>query len=153
MARQIEIQDVGPRDGLQSHANLVEAKDKIRLAASLYEAGIRRIELGSFVSPKAVPQMANVDEVFSQIGQTLPSHDAVEYMGLIVNRKGYDRAIAAGARAVTAVFACSDTLSQRNSRQSMSKASQYIVEVVEQARFAVAIDAQARARHLEHVLG
>ena len=78
--------------------------------------------------------MANVDAVFSQIGQTLPSHDAVEYMGLIVNRKGYDRAIAAGARAITAVFACSDTLSQRNSRQSMSKAARYIVEVVQQAR-------------------
>ena len=98
MAEFLEIQDVGPRDGLQMHPDFIETDGKVHLVSALIEAGIKRMELSSFVSPRAIPQMANATELFAEVGQRLPGHDAIEYMGLVVNEKGYDFAVAAGAR-------------------------------------------------------
>ncbi len=134
MTEFLEIQDVAPRDGLQMHPDFIETDQKIHLISALVESGIKRMELSSFVSPRAIPQMANAPELFAEIGQRLPGHDAVEYMALVVNEKGYDRAVSSGAKAITAVIACSETLSQRNSRQSLEEATDYTCRVLRRAK-------------------
>lgn len=134
MKEQLFIQDVGPRDGLQMHGDFIPTDGKLRLTAALIEAGLKRIELTSFVHPRAVPQMADAAELYAQVNTRLPASSPVEYMGLVVNQKGYDRAVEAGAKGVTAVVACSETLSQRNSRQSLADATTYACEVVKRAK-------------------
>ncbi len=134
MGEPLYIQDVGPRDGLQMHSPFIPTEGKLRLAAALVEAGLQRIELSSFVSPRAVPQMADAAQLFGALSNGDAKRDDVEYMALVVNQKGYDFALAAGARAVTAVIACTETLSQRNSRQSLADATDYVCRVLEQAQ-------------------
>lgn len=92
----IVICEVGTRDGLQNEKGTVSADDKAALIDAMGKAGFRVIEVGSFVSPKAVPQMANTDEVFARIHK-IPG---VEYRALIANLRGVDRAIACGCKKV-----------------------------------------------------
>lgn len=134
MAERLYVQDVGPRDGLQLLRDFIPTEGKLRLTAALIEAGLKRIELTSFVHPKAVPQMADAAELYQMVNTQFSTDSSVEYMGLVVNQKGYDRAIEAGAKGITAVVACSETLSQRNSRQTLSDATQYACEVVARAK-------------------
>lgn len=88
----ITLCEVGPRDGLQNEATILTASQKAALILGMVEAGIKVIEVGSFVSPKAVPQTANTDEVF----RMLPRFDGVEYRALVANLKGVQRALACG---------------------------------------------------------
>ena len=134
MAERLFIQDVGPRDGLQMHPEFIPTEGKRQLTSALVEAGLKRIELTSFVHPKAVPQMADAPNLYEQVQTHLGTGPGVEYMGLVVNQKGYERAVEAGAKGITAVVACSETLSQRNSRQSLSDATAYASDVVAQAK-------------------
>ena len=92
----ITLCEVGPRDGLQNEKTLLTAEQKIQAINALSEAGFPVIEVGSFVSPKAVPQMANTDEVFHGITRK----PGVEYRALIANARGVDRAIACGCTKV-----------------------------------------------------
>ncbi len=134
MAERLYIQDVAPRDGLQMHPAFIPTEGKKRLTGALIEAGIRRIELTSFVHPKAIPQTADAGDLYQAVQTDLSEGPEVEYMGLVVNQKGYDRALAAGAQGITAVVACSETLSQRNSRQSLDDATKYAAEVISRAK-------------------
>ena len=134
MAERLYIQDVGPRDGLQLIRDFIPTEGKFRLSAALLEAGLQRIELTSFVHPKAVPQMADAAALYEMVNERLSTDAPVEYMGLVVNQKGYDRALEAGAKGITAVVACSETLSQKNSRQSLDAATAYACEVVARAK-------------------
>jgi len=104
------IHEVGPRDGLQNEKNQIATSDKVALVNALSGAGLKSIEFGSFVSPKWVPQMADSDEVGQQI-KRLPG---VSYQGLIMNERGYERAIAAGVDSVNVVTAVSETLNRKN---------------------------------------
>lgn len=88
--------EVGPRDGLQNEKQILSIEDKVRLIDMATEAGFPVIEVGSFVSPKAVPQMADTDEVFRRINRK----EGVEYRALIANRKGVERAAACGCKKV-----------------------------------------------------
>lgn len=92
----VTICEVGLRDGLQNEKTTLTAEQKIKLAAMIQNAGFRVVELGSFVSPKSVPQMANTDEVF----QALPVNQRIEYRALIANERGVDRAAACGCKKV-----------------------------------------------------
>ena len=83
MAERLFIQDVGPRDGLQMHRPFIPTEGKLRLAAALVEAGLERIELSSFVSPRAVPQMADAPQLFEALCQGDAQRDDVEYLSLI----------------------------------------------------------------------
>lgn len=94
--KKVRICEVGPRDGLQNEKTLLTTEQKIRLIDGLTDAGFPVIEVGSFVSPKAVPQMANTDDVFRGIKKK----DGVEYRALIANLKGVERAIACGCKKV-----------------------------------------------------
>ena len=88
----IEFVEVGPRDGLQNEAQLVATKDKLELISRAIDSGARRIEVASFVNPKRVPQMADAEEVCAG----LPDRDDVTYIGLVMNERGAERALATG---------------------------------------------------------
>jgi len=113
--KRVTICEVGPRDGLQNEAQTVSAADKVRYVEMLVDAGVRAIEVTSFVSPIAVPQMADADEVFPAIRK----RDGVRYITLVPNQRGLDRAMAAGVREIAVFTAASDTFAQRNIRMSI----------------------------------
>ena len=84
----VEIVEVGPRDGLQSEPDVLPTAAKVELVRRLVDAGVRRVEVASFVNPKRVPQMADAEAVLA----ALPARPGVQYVGLVLNRKGFDRA-------------------------------------------------------------
>jgi len=92
----IVLCEVGLRDGLQNEAKVLDTKDKLKLAEGFIDAGFKVIELGSFMSPKAVPQMADTDELFKHFKDT----EGIEFRALIANMKGAERAIACGCKKV-----------------------------------------------------
>ena len=104
------IAEVGPRDGLQNEAALLSVADKAEFIRRSAEAGLRRIEAVSFVSPRSVPQLADAEAVMAAV----PRLAAVRYSGLVLNRRGLDRALEAGVDEVNVVVVASDTFSLRN---------------------------------------
>jgi hydroxymethylglutaryl-CoA lyase len=110
MNRTVEIVEVGPRDGLQSEPEVLPTETKVELVRRLVDAGVRRVEVASFVNPKRVPQMADAEAVLA----ALPSRPGVQYIGLVLNRKGFDRAAAAGCTEIGMVTAATDSFAQRN---------------------------------------
>jgi hydroxymethylglutaryl-CoA lyase len=110
MSRRIEILEVGPRDGLQLEPVLIPTGIKVELIRRLLSAGLRRVEIASFVNPKKVPQMADAEAVLAAV----PRPPGVVFTGLVLNRRGLDRAIAAGCQEVGMVVIASDSFSHRN---------------------------------------
>jgi hydroxymethylglutaryl-CoA lyase len=108
--RTIEIVDVGPRDGLQNNPTILSTAIKVQLVQRLIAAGLKRIEVTSFVNPARVPAMADAAEMMA----ALPRVDDVSYVGLVLNEKGLERAVAAGVHEVNCVTMTSDSFSQRN---------------------------------------
>ena len=106
----IHLVEVGPRDGLQSEAAIVPTATKIELIKRLVAAGIRRLEVTSFVNPKRVPQLADAEAVMA----ALPEVPGVSYIGLVLNRRGFDRALTAGCHEVGMAVVASDTFNRRN---------------------------------------
>ena len=106
----VQIVEVGPRDGLQNEPTLLATATKIAFINAAIAAGVRRIEVASFVNPKRVPQMADAEEVL----RALPRRDGVYYIGLVLNRKGFERAAAAGCNEIGMAVVASDTFNQRN---------------------------------------
>lgn len=106
----IEICDVAARDGLQSDEEVWPVTDKLELIRRSVDAGIRRLEVASFVNPTRVPAMAGAEELCA----SLPPADGVRYVGLVLNDRGLDRAIAAGLSEINVVAVCSDTFGERN---------------------------------------
>ncbi len=106
----IEIVEVGPRDGLQNEPGVVATETKVELINRAIAAGIRRVEVTSFVNPKRVPQMADAEAVLA----ALPRRSDVQLIGLVLNRRGFDRALAAGCTEVGMAVVASDTFNQRN---------------------------------------
>lgn len=123
----VRVNDVGPRDGLQSQGKTLSVDARAQLIEALVGAGLRNIEAGSFVSPKAVPQMAGTDELFSR----LPASDKVRYAGLVPNMKGYQLATAAGAKVVNVVLSVTDTMNQKNIRMSLDETADVCKAIVE----------------------
>jgi hydroxymethylglutaryl-CoA lyase len=113
--RRIELVEVGPRDGLQSEPEILPTEAKVELIARLVQAGLRRIEVASFVHPKLVPQMADAEAVMA----ALPRTPGVQYVGLVLNRRGFDRAQAAGCTEIGMVTAATDSFAQRNQGASV----------------------------------
>ena len=107
----IEIVEVGPRDGLQSESQVLSTGAKVDFIRRLAAAGLCRIEVASFVNPKRVPQMADAEAVMAALAA---ARSAARYIGLVLNRKGFDRARAAGCTEVGMAIAASETFSQRN---------------------------------------
>jgi hydroxymethylglutaryl-CoA lyase len=112
----VKVVEVGPRDGLQNEQQAIDPAVKIELVDRLSHAGLSYVEAGSFVNPKWVPQMAGSDQIFQGI-QKVPD---VTYAALIPNMKGFDAAVAAGAKEVAVFAAASETFSQKNINCSIS---------------------------------
>jgi hydroxymethylglutaryl-CoA lyase len=109
LPQRVSLREVGPRDGLQNEEP-VPTGAKVELLDALSRTGIRRIEAVSFVHPKAIPQMADADEVWSRASTV----DNVRYSALVPNTRGAQRALAAGFREIEVVVSASDTHNQRN---------------------------------------
>ena len=127
---QVRLVEVGPRDGLQNEKQPISVVDKVRLVDDLSAAGLGYIEVGSFVSPKWVPQMAGSAEVFAQIQQ----RPGVTYAALAPNLKGFEDALAAGVKEVAVFAAASEAFSQKNINCSISESLQRFVPVMEAAQ-------------------
>jgi hydroxymethylglutaryl-CoA lyase len=112
----VSIREVGPRDGLQNE-DPVPTAAKVRLLDALGRTGVRRIEAVSFVSPKAIPQMADADQVWEQ-AQKVPG---VRYSALVPNSRGARRALAAGFTEIEVVVSASDTHNRRNVNRSTAE--------------------------------
>ena len=129
MTDKVIINDVGPRDGLQNQSKILTPQERLQLIHKLLEAGVDHIEVGAFVSPKAVPAMAGTDV----IAAGLPQGDYA-FSALIPNRKGYELATAAGIRNVGLVIAASNTMNERNINMGTERALAVCEDVLAQAR-------------------
>jgi len=112
--KSVEILEVGPRDGLQNEKLLVSTADKVALARRAIAAGIRRIEVASFVNPRRVPQMADAEDVVRLLGRP----EGVTRIGLVMNEQGAQRAIDCGIDQLGAVTLASDAFGIRNQKQT-----------------------------------
>jgi hydroxymethylglutaryl-CoA lyase len=130
--KHVTICEVGPRDGLQNEAQTIPAADKVRYIEMLVDAGITVIEATSFVSPAAVPQLADADEVFPAIHK----RDRVRYITLVPNQRGLDRAIAADVKEIAVFTAASETFAQRNIRMSIETSLKTFEIVISRAHAA-----------------
>ena len=128
--RDVRIYEVGPRDGLQNEAAPIPTDAKLRFAALLADAGLREIEITSFVSPKAIPQLADADELMRR----LERRPGVRYPVLVPNVRGLERAEAAGADAVCVFTAASEAFTTANINMSISESIDAFRPVVDAAR-------------------
>jgi hydroxymethylglutaryl-CoA lyase len=132
MTRSIELLEVGPRDGLQMESTVVPTAVKVELIARLLRAGLKRVEVTSFVNPKKVPQMADAEELLSRLKRP----EGVWFTGLVLNRKGLDRAIAAGCNEIGMVVVASDTFNRRNQGVSSEESIAAWLDIARAARAA-----------------
>ncbi len=108
----VRIYEVGPRDGLQNEATPISTEAKLRYIELLRDAGLREIEATSFVSPSAIPQLADADDLMAALRDQ--PRDGVRYPVLVPNMRGMERAEAAGADALAVFTAASDEFTRRN---------------------------------------
>lgn len=130
MTAPIHIVEVGPRDGLQNEPQIIPTTLKLDFIERLVAAGLRTIEVTSFVSPKWVPQMAD----HSAVIQGLSAQRDVRYLSLVPNAHGLQDAITAGAKTISVFTAASETFSQRNTNCSVAESLQRIREVMTLAK-------------------
>lgn len=123
------IEDEFLRDGLQNEKRLFSLAEKLALIAALEQAGVRRIQLGSFVHPKWVPQMADTDALFDAV----TPKPGVTYSALVLNQAGLDRALAVGVRHLSISISASETHSRKNTNRSVAEARAAIAPVIEKA--------------------
>ncbi|MGD0474305.1 MAG: hydroxymethylglutaryl-CoA lyase [Candidatus Velthaea sp.] len=128
--KRVTICEVGPRDGLQNEAVTVRTDDKVRYIDLLVAAGFSNIEVTSFVSPKAVPQLADAEAVFTQLIQV----PACRYIVLVPNERGLERALAAGARAIAVFTAATDSFTHRNIGMTIDESLAAFEVVIKRAK-------------------
>src|SRR5580692_4867489 len=129
MSESVTIVEVGPRDGLQNEKTPVSVAARIGFIEALVGAGLHTVEVGAFVSPKAIPQMVGSDEVLRRV-----SHLAGEFHVLVPNLKGYEAARAAGAKVVSVFAAASEGFSRANINCSVAESIERFKRVVARAR-------------------
>jgi hydroxymethylglutaryl-CoA lyase len=124
--KSVVIEEQGLRDGLQSEAKVVATQKKLEIINTLVDAGVKRIQVASFVNPKMIPQMADAENLCAG----LKKHDGVVYSTLVLNPKGMQRAARAGGPHVTASISASNTHSQRNAGLTLNAARRQFSEMV-----------------------
>jgi hydroxymethylglutaryl-CoA lyase len=129
-SRPIRIIEVGPRDGLQNEPGLISTEDKVSFVNALSQTGVAEIEIGSFVSPQAIPQLADSDEVARKIER----RPDVTYSALVPNERGYERARAAAMQKIAVFTAASETFSQRNIKCGIRESIDRFTPVVAEAK-------------------
>ena len=128
----VEIVEVGPRDGLQNQPQILSTDDKVILIEKLIDAGARRVEIASFVNPKLVPQMADGEEVISGV----PPRTGLTRVGLVLNERGLDRALATDIEEIGALAVATDSFGVRNQKQTSLESVEIAGRIVERARTA-----------------
>jgi hydroxymethylglutaryl-CoA lyase len=123
------LTDVGPRDGFQFEEKIVPTDLKIEIVSALLDAGLRRIQIASFVHPGRVPQMADAEDLF----QRLPERPDVRYSALVLNRRGLSRAFSCGVKEVEISVSASDTHGRKNTGMGMEKAVVQAEEMIREA--------------------
>jgi hydroxymethylglutaryl-CoA lyase len=124
------VVEVGPRDGLQNEATPLAVEDRVTFCDHLIAAGLEVVEVGAFVSPSWVPQMAHSGEVLRRLG----GRPGVRLPVLVPNRKGYDLARDAGARDIAVFTAASETFNRRNTNASIAQSFERFAEFVPEAK-------------------
>lgn len=130
MSDQVRIVEVGPRDGLQNEKTPITVEARVAFIEALVVAGFPTIEVGSFVSPKAIPQMASSDQVLRAIDH----HPDREFHVLVPNEKGYDAALAAGARVIAVFASASEGFSRANINCSIAESIERFKPVLSRAK-------------------
>ena len=126
----VRVVEVGGRDGLQNEARAVSADEKVRFLDLLTDAGLTTIEVGSFVRPDRIPQLADTEEVFRRVRKA----PGVRYVSLVPNEKGLERAMAAGVRDIALFTAASDTFNRKNINMGVDESLALQRPVVERAK-------------------
>lgn len=126
----VRLFEVGPRDGLQNERVRLSVPQKVQLIEGLVDAGMRDIEVGSFVHPKWIPQMADTAEVIQQ----LPPHDDVRYWALVPNLRGLENALNAGTQNIAVFVSSSETHNKKNINSTIAQSLQNLREVTDLAR-------------------
>jgi (R)-citramalyl-CoA lyase len=126
----VQVVEVGPRDGLQNEDKMLALQVRAELCDRLAAASIPRIEAASFVNPKRVPQMAGAEEVMAAIDR----RPGTSYAGLVLNERGYERAVEAGVDEVRYAFPVTETFAKRNQNTTVADATQLAGRLVERAR-------------------
>jgi hydroxymethylglutaryl-CoA lyase len=128
----VEVYEVGPRDGLQNETRAISTEDKIAFIDQLSATGLSHIEIGSFVNPRWIPQLADSGEV----ARGIQRRDGVAYSCLVPNRRGLDSALAAGMKEVAVFVSASETHNKKNVNKTVQETLDAFVEVIEPARAA-----------------
>ncbi len=128
----VSILEVGPRDGLQSEPAIIPTEIKKEFIVRTVDAGIKKIEVTSFVHPKKVPQMADAEKLV----ESLPDYDDVSYIGLIMNQKGFERAKNCGIQEVGMVIVSTDTYNMRNQGVTTQQSIDNWLEIASEAQSA-----------------
>ena len=130
MPASVRLYDVGPRDGLQNEPNVLAPDVRAELVQRLVRAGLKAVEVASFVDPRRVPQMAGAEEVVASLDQV----DEVVYAGLALNERGYERLEATGLGEVRFSFGATESFNQRNQNASVEESLDLARRVAERAR-------------------
>ena len=130
MSDQVRIVEVGPRDGLQNETTPITVEARVAFIENLIAAGLRTVEVGSFVSPKAVSQMASSDEVLRAVDH----HPNSEFHVLVPNEKGYDAARAAGAKVIAVFASASEGFSRANINCTIAESIERFKPVIARAK-------------------
>lgn len=128
----IEIVEVGPRDGLQNEPEIISLENKKALIERAVAAGVRRVEVASFVNPKRVPQMAGAEELIA----ALSKRDDVTTIGLVMNMRGAERALETDIDELGAVVIATDTFAIRNQKQTSDESVEVASEIIKMAKAA-----------------
>ena len=129
LPRRVTVVEVGPRDGLQNEAATLSVDDRALFCERLLEAGLRVVEVGAFVAPDRVPQMADSDEVFARVARRPDARLPV----LVPNRKGFERARASDVREIAVFTAASETFNRKNINASIDESFARFAEFVPEA--------------------
>lgn len=126
----VSVYEVGPRDGLQNESVTLSTQDKLAFIEQLVAAGVRDIEVSSFVRPRWIPQLADADQVVA----ALPRVEGVTYWGLVPNKRGLDRAVGVDMKAIATFMSVSETHNLKNVNRSTSESLMGLREVIADAR-------------------
>ena len=129
-ASEVVVTEVGPRDGLQSFHKDVPTDDKVTMINRLLDAGFSSIEVTSFVRPDVIPQMADAEEVMSRIDR----RDGVDYRALVPNRRGAERAVAAGVDTLVSLLTVTESYSRKNQNRGVDELIAGVSSVLEYGR-------------------
>lgn len=136
----VTVFEVGPRDGLQNEQRQVSVEDKTWFVQGLLDAGVRELELGAFVRPDRVPQMADTEELYGRISDGRIQLKKARVWSLVPNRRGLERAVAAGAKQIAVFTAATESFARQNIGMSIDESLHVFAEVIAEAKAAGIVD-------------